>query len=90
MWEGRIVANLETRELECTVNRLGDQHTYLLFESFHLMVGATGEVMEAGVADNDGDLLEDDVYIRESSGVKQKMGWDGSVRSIYAKVFPQD
>jgi len=82
-WFGKISANPETQEIECTVYRAGDQETYLLFNSYELAVG-TADVSEVISAHVKGDPVASKNFVMESNKLLPAPGWKGSAREFRA------
>lgn len=85
-WFGKISANPETQEIECTIYRAGDQETYLLFNSYEIAVGTAdvSEVISAHVKDGEGDPVESNNFVMEKNKLLPAPGWKGSAREFQA------
>ncbi|KAJ8908739.1 hypothetical protein NDN08_005444 [Rhodosorus marinus] len=85
-WFGKISANPETQEIECTIYRAGDQETYLLFNSYEVAVGTAdvSEVINAHVKDGEGDPVESKNFVMEKNKLLPAPGWKGSAREFQA------
>jgi len=84
MWFMKITGDQSSGDLECVIERYGNERTYLMFTKFKTTLG-TAPVVDASVHGNEGPMGEDEAIIDDAC-VRNHHEWEGGeIRSIILK-----
>lgn len=83
-WLIQMDGTQTTGEIICKIMRKGNEHTYLLFNSFKVTLGEA-PLLEAVVHGNEGKLEEGDHFETDGECVKNRKEWSGQIRSVVVK-----